>query len=76
MADKPLAIAKPPKKPKPGRRAGRGKGGARQVTMRATKIEANGTRVPLGVVSAWHRNPIVNAWLQVKVWLGRRRRSA
>jgi len=76
VADKPLAIAKPQKKPRPGHRAGRGKGGARQVTMRATKIQADGTRVPLGVVSAWHRNPIVNAWLQLKVWLGRRRRSA
>jgi hypothetical protein len=37
--------------------------GAKQATIEAVIIRADGTRVPLGVVSYWHKNPLKRwAW--------------
>lgn len=33
--------------------------GIREVTIEATVIRADGTREELGVVSSWHKNPLV-----------------
>ena len=35
------------------------KGGLREVTIEATVIRADGTREELGVVSSWHKNPLI-----------------
>lgn len=46
----------------------------RSASIEAVKIRADGTRVPLGLLCAYHRNPLINAWLQFRVWLNARRR--
>ncbi len=35
------------------------KGGLREVTIEATVIRADGKVEELGVVSSWHKNPVV-----------------
>jgi len=35
------------------------KGNLREVTIEATVIRANGAREELGVISSWHKNPLV-----------------
>lgn len=43
--------------------------GAKQATIEAVIIRADGTRVPLGVISYWHKNPL-------KRWAWRMKRAA
>jgi hypothetical protein len=44
------------------------KGEAKEATIEAVIIRADGTRVPLGVVSYWHRNPLKRWAWKVKQW--------
>lgn len=43
---------------------------AKCVSLEGEKILADGTRVPLGTMAYWHRNPFIrismNLWLAVK----------
>lgn len=34
--------------------------------VEAVKILADGTRVPLGTVAYWHRNPLKRLWFRIK----------
>lgn len=38
----------------------------KEVTVEATIIRADGTRVPLGVVAYYHKNPLKRAWHSLK----------
>lgn len=68
---RPLEIVRPARvKPQLRKRS---RGGVRSARISATKILRDGTRVPLGVISAWHANPIVRLWWRARVWLNRRR---
>lgn len=42
------------------------KGGLREVTIEAVVIRADGTKEDLGVVSSWHKNPLVRAYRKIK----------
>lgn len=39
---------------------------AKKVTLEATIIRADGRIEPLGVVSAWHRNPFIRLWYRIR----------
>lgn len=41
----------------------------RAASIDAVLIRADGTQVPIGTVSAYHSNPLINAWRQ---WRARR----
>lgn len=45
-------------------------GKAREGSIEATIIRADGTIEPLGVVSYWHRNPIKRWIWHTRRWLG------
>lgn len=49
-----------------------GKGGIRQVTWEAKVIRADGAVEELGVISRWHKNPLVRLWWRVTDTLKRR----
>lgn len=42
----------------------------KSATVEATIIKADGTRIPLGTIAAWHRNPVKrlahNLWCWIK----------
>jgi hypothetical protein len=40
--------------------------GVKSLEIEAVKILADGTRVPLGVISTWHRNPVIRFWRRAK----------
>lgn len=40
--------------------------GVKSLEIEAVKILADGTRIPLGVISTWHRNPIIRLWRRAK----------
>lgn len=52
------------------------KASAKSVSIRAVKIRADGTQVDLGVISAWHRNPLVRWWWNLKIAVRALRRPA
>lgn len=37
----------------------------KSMEIAAVKILADGTRVDLGVLSRWHRNPLVRLWWRI-----------
>jgi hypothetical protein len=45
------------------------KGKAREASISAVIIRADGTRVDLGTVSYWHRNPLKRLAWRVRCWL-------
>jgi hypothetical protein len=38
----------------------------KRVTVEATIIRADGTRENLGIVSAWHRNPLIRLFYRLR----------
>jgi hypothetical protein len=40
------------------------------MEISAVKILADGTKVPLGTICTWHRNPLINLWRNLKLKLG------
>lgn len=42
----------------------------KMVEVRAEKVLADGTKVDLGVIGYWHRNPLMRAlfWIRSKLW--------
>lgn len=44
--------------------------GAREASIEATIIRADGTVEPLGVVSYWHKNPLKRLTWRIRRWLG------
>ena len=40
--------------------------GIKSIEVEAVVIRADGTRKSLGVVSSWHRNPLVRFWRWIK----------
>lgn len=40
--------------------------GTKSASIHAVKIKADGTRIPLGVVAYWHRNPLRRWWWRIK----------
>ncbi len=43
----------------------------KSTEITAVKILADGTRIELGTIASWHRNPIINAWRQLKLRIKR-----
>lgn len=43
----------------------------KSAEISAVKIRADGTVVDLGVISTWHRNPIIRWWRQLRLALRR-----
>ncbi len=37
-----------------------------EASIEATVIRLDGTKVPLGVISYWHRNPLMRLWHWLK----------
>lgn len=44
-------------------------GKAREASISAVIIRADGTRVDLGTISYWHRNPLRRLAWRVRCWL-------
>lgn len=42
------------------------KGGLREVTIEAVVIRKDGTREDLGIVSSWHKNPVIRLIRRIK----------
>lgn len=42
---------------------------ARSASIEMVVIKADGTRIPVGTVAAYHRNPLIRAWRE---WKARR----
>lgn len=38
----------------------------KSVALEATVIRADGSTEPLGVIAAWHRNPLKRLWLRLR----------
>lgn len=45
------------------------KAGAKRVSLRAVVTRADGTVEDLGVVSYWHKNPLMRAWFHFKEFI-------
>jgi hypothetical protein len=39
---------------------------AKEASIEATIIRLDGSKEPLGVISYWHRNPLMRAWHWLK----------
>ena len=42
---------------------------AKEASMKATIVRADGTRVELGTVAYWHKNPIKRLIWRIKRWV-------
>jgi hypothetical protein len=41
-------------------------GRPKEASIEAVIIRADGTKVPLGVISYWHRNPLMRLWFYIR----------
>ena len=41
---------------------------AREVSLSAVVVRADGTREPLGTISYWHKNPLMRLLWRLKQW--------